>query len=403
MRRDRKGRLSAKKMGTAPLLIVVIYLTFIALGLPDTILGVSWSSMRSSLALPLEAAGIITMLTTICTAFSSFASGILLHRLGTGRVVFISILLSAIALLGYSLSPSFWGLLLCTLPLGVGAGAIDTGINNFVALNYSPRHMNWLHGFWGIGAFLGPGIITIYIADSGNWRGGYQMIAAIVFVVAVVVGTSLSLWRSKSIKGENTAFENKNMQRRSGLKLILQRDVFLSIIAFPIYVAVEMGVGVWLASYLIEGRGLDKLNVGLIVSLFYISITVGRLLAGIVANNISIQRLMNMGLALMFVGSGMLIIHQNSLLVPSIILLGIGCAPIFPSMIHRTPKLFGKVDSQEITGYQVGSSYLSGVVILPVMGLLGSRVSLELIPIAICLFVVLLAFIVNLINRKHVF
>ncbi|NEO24107.1 MFS transporter [Moorena sp. SIO4A5] len=383
--------------------MVVIYLTFIALGLPDTILGVAWPSMRSSLFLPLEAAGIITMLTTICTAFSSFASGLLLHKLGTGKVVFISTLLSASALFGYSLSPSFWWLLLCTLPLGVGAGAIDTGINHFVALKYSPRHMNWLHSFWGIGAFLGPSIITLYVADSGNWRGGYQMIAAIVFVIAAIIGISisLSLWRSKSIKEENTALQNKAVQKKSGLNLIRQQDVFLSIIAFPIYIAVEMGVGVWLASYLIEGRGLDKLNVGLIISLFYISIMIGRLIAGIFANNISIQKLMNMGLCLMFIGSWMLIIQQNSLLVPSIILLGIGCAPIFPSMIHNTPKLFGEINSQEITGYQVGGSYLSGVLILPVMGLLSSKVSLEVIPITICLFVVLLAFIVNLINRHR--
>ncbi|NEP53298.1 MAG: MFS transporter [Moorea sp. SIO3C2] len=383
--------------------MVVIYLTFIALGLPDTILGVAWPSMRSSLFLPLEAAGIITMLTTICTAFSSFASGLLLHKLGTGKVVFISTLLSASALFGYSLSPSFWWLLLCTLPLGVGAGAIDTGINNFVALKYSPRHMNWLHSFWGIGAFLGPSIITLYVADSGNWRGGYQVIAAIVFVIAAIIGISisLSLWRSKSIKEENTALQNKAVQKKSGLNLIRQQDVFLSIIAFPIYIAVEMGVGVWLASYLIEGRGLDKLNVGLIISLFYISIMIGRLIAGIFANNISIQKLMNIGLCLMFIGSWMLIIQQNSLLVPSIILLGIGCAPIFPSMIHNTPKLFGEINSQEITGYQVGGSYLSGVLILPVMGLLSSKVSLEVIPITICLFVVLLAFIVNLINRHR--
>jgi len=356
--------------------------------------------MRSSLFLPLEAAGIITMLTTICTAFSSFASGLLLHKLGTGKVVFISTLLSASALFGYSLSPSFWWLLLCTLPLGVGAGAIDTGINHFVALKYSPRQMNWLHSFWGIGAFLGPSIITLYVADSGNWRGGYQMIAAIVFVIAAIIGISisLSLWRSKSIKEENTALQNKAVQKKSGLNLIRQQDVFLSIIAFPIYIAVEMGVGVWLASYLIESRGLDKLNVGLIISLFYISIMIGRLITGIFANNISIQKLMNMGLCLMFIGSWMLIIQQNSLLVPSIILLGIGCAPIFPSMIHNTPKLFGEINSQEITGYQVGGSYLSGVLILPVMGLLSSKVSLEVIPITICLFVVLLAFIVNLIN-----
>ena len=405
MRRAKKDglaiRRSVKKMSTPRLLIFVIYLTFIALGLPDTILGVAWPSMRSSLFLPLEAAGIITMLTTVCTAFSSFASGLLLHKLGTGRVVFISTLLSASALFGYSLSPSFWWLLFCTLPLGIGAGAIDTGINHFVALNYSPRHMNWLHSFWGIGAFLGPGIITLYVADSANWRGGYQLIAAIVLVVAAIIGISLSLWRSKNIKEEHTALHNKSTHRKSGLNLIRQRNVFLSIIAFPIYIAVEMGVGVWLASYLIEGRGLDKLNVGLIISLFYVSITIGRLIAGIFANSMPIQKLMNMGLSLMFIGSWMLIIQQNSLLVPSIILLGIGCAPIFPSMVHSTPKLFGKINSQEITGYQIGGSYLSGVLILPIMGLLGSKVSIEVIPITICLFVVMLACIVNIINQKH--
>jgi MFS family permease len=183
----------------ARLLVIVIYITFITLGLPDTILGVAWPSMRDSMNLPLEAAGVITMVVTSFTAASSFASGFAVEKIGTGKVVLISNLLTASALLGYSFSPSFWWLLIFSLPLGLGAGAIDAAINNFVATHYSARHMNWLHCFWGIGALMGPGIVTFYLATAGDWRAAYQVIAFMVLIVGIIVGLSLSLWKMETL------------------------------------------------------------------------------------------------------------------------------------------------------------------------------------------------------------
>ena len=351
------------------LLIIVIYIIFIGLGLPDTILGVAWSSIRRSLSLPLEAAGIITLSITICTVISSFASGLLLDRFGTHSVIFTSLLFSSGALFGFSISSSLWWLLLFALPLGIGAGAIDTSVNHFVALNYSPKTMNWLHSFWGVGAFLGPTIISFYLANSGNWRDGYRAIAIILLTISLIVAISFSLWQDKSVK-EKKAPPKETEKQTSQINLQLRRDIFICVIAFPIYIAIEMGIGVWMGSYLIDRRSLNEANAGLIVSLYYASITVGRIFSGFIANNIPVQKLLNLGFLLMFIGASMLLAHQNSLLITSILLLGIGCAPIYPSMIYRTPQLFGKANSQKITGYQIGCSYLSGVLILPAVGFL---------------------------------
>jgi fucose permease len=378
-------------------LLAIIYIAFISLGLPDTVLGVAWPTMRHSLGLPLEAAGIFTMVTTLGTAFSSFVSGHILGKLGTGRVVFASCAMTGLALLGYSASPSFAWLLLLTIPLGIGAGAVDTGLNNYVANNYSSRQMSWLHCFWGVGAFLGPNIMNALIVRSDSWRSGYRIIGFTQLSIALVLLATLPLWKNHG--GQKNTQEETQHAKVRGMDLFRKKGVVLSILAFPLYVAVEAGTGLWLGSYLIEGRGMAQSRAGMLVAAFYASITAGRFLNGFIAEKLTNKSLIRIGVLVMCAGVALFNVPVDYLLIPGILLLGLGCAPIFPSMIHQTPRLFGSANSEAITGYQVGMAYLSGVFLTPVIGLLASRVSIAMIPFSIGFFTLTILFITERLNR----
>jgi fucose permease len=366
------------------ILLIVIYIAFISLGLPDSLLGVAWPTMRTSLNLPLEAAGIFIMITTLCTAISSFISGHIISRLGTGRVTFISCVMTGSMLLGYSLAPSYTWLLILTIPLGFGAGAVDTGLNNYVAKHFSSRHMSWLHCFWGVGAFLGPNIMTYAIAQANSWRTGYRIIGIIQLSLSVILLLTLPFWKVKEPQQEYP-----EQPKDVGVSLLRHRGVWLSIIIFPLYIGVEGGMGVWLGSLLVEGRGIAQVTAGIWVSLFFASITIGRFFSGVVAERFSNRQMIRGGLLIAIIGALMLASTVKALTLPGIIFIGLGCAPVFPCMVHETPRRFGVGKSEVITGYQVGMAYMSGVVIIPLMGLLAGRVSLNLIPPCIILFTIL--------------
>ncbi len=366
------------------ILLVVIYIAFISLGLPDTLLGTAWPTMRSTLNLPLEAAGLFTMITTLCTAISSFISGHIISRLGTGRVTLISCIMTGLMLLGYSFAPSFMWFLIFTIPLGFGAGAVDTGLNNYIAKYYSSRHMSWLHCFWGVGASLGPSIMTYAITQLNNWRVGYRSIGIIQLSLSVILLLSLPLWKEKQSQQDHV--EQANRIRKNVLQ---NKGVWLSIIVFPLYIGIEAGTGVWLGSLLVEGRNINQLTAGIWISLFYMSITGGRFLSGFIISKFTNRQMIQGGLIIAIIGALLLILPGKALILPGIIFIGLGCAPVFPCMVHETPRRFGNSQSEIITGYQVGTAYLSGVVIIPLIGLLAGRVSLETIPICIFLFAVL--------------
>lgn len=366
------------------ILLIVIYIAFISLGLPDSLLGTAWPTMRSSLNLPLEAAGIFIMITTLSTAISSFISGHIIGRLGTGRVTFISCVMTGSMLMCYSFAPSFIWLLFLTIPLGFGAGAVDTGLNNFVAKHYSSRDMNWLHCFWGVGASLGPGVMTLAIAQANSWRTGYRIIGMIQLCISVILLLTLPLWKAKGQHQEYSEHANG-----VGKNVLRQRGVWLSIVAFPLYVGMEAGTGVWLGSFLVEGRGIAQVTAGVWISIFYISITGGRFISGFITGRFTNRQMIRGGLLIAIVGIIMFALPIRALILPGIILMGLGNAPVFPCMVHETPRRFGHGQSEIITGYQVGMAYLSGVAIIPLIGLLAGRVSLEAIPPCILLFAVL--------------
>lgn len=380
------------------ILLIVIYIAFISLGLPDSLLGTAWPTMRLGLNLPLEAAGVFIMITTLSTAISSFISGHIISRLGTGRVTLISCVLTGSMLLCYSLAPSFIWLLLFTIPLGFGAGAVDTGLNNFVARHYTSRHMNWLHCFWGIGASLGPGIMTLAITQVNGWRAGYRITGMIQLFISVILLCTLSLWKIKEPKLEHSN-QTGSIREKNVLHL---KGVWLSIIAFPLYVGMESGTGVWLGSFLVEGRGIAQATAGIWISLFYASITVGRFISGFITGRFTNRQMIRAGLLVSMFGIIMFALPVKNLILPGIMLIGLGCAPVFPCMIHETPRRFSSSRSQVITGYQVGMAYFGGVAIIPLIGLIAGHISLETIPLCILLFAALtLVSTERLNNIKH--
>lgn len=357
-------------------------------------LGIAWPNMRISLNLPLEAAGIFAMVTTLGTALSSFFSGWILKKLGVGKVILISCILTAISLWGYSISPSYIYLLILTVPLGIGAGSVDTGLNNYVATNYSAKHMSWLHCFWGVGAFLGPNIMTFIIEKLGDWRKGYQIIGGLQFFIAIILFISLPLWSNKDSNNSESHHE-----KLSGINLLRKKGVIFSILAFPIYTGVEAGIGLWFGSYLIEGLNFPQGKAGIIVSIFYLSITLGRFINGIISDSFTNKNIIRFGIILMISGLIILNLEINSIIIIGIALVGLGCAPIFPSMIHQTPKIFGSNNSEEITGYQVGMAYLAGLIITPLIGLLANRLFIQIIPIMYISFAILLLIITESLNK----
>lgn len=364
------------------ILLIVIYLAFISLGLPDGILGVAWPSIRDELAMPLESMGILTTSLLIMSAVSSFVSGRVLQKWGTGAVTFFSGLMTGCALLGYSLAPSFLWLLLCTVPLGFGQGAVDSGLNLFVAAHYSARHMNWLHCFWGIGASAGPMVMTFALL-SLNWRSGYGIVSCVQLILSTVLLFSLlsGLWRVDfSLPGAPAAAR----RRSAGLHSL--PDQALAVLLFFLYSGIEFSMGLWLNSVLVESRNVPVSLAGLSVTAYYASIMAGRFLSGIVVNRMGNLRMIRLGL-LLAVGGAVCVwtLPGTWTILAGTVMIGLGLAPIYPCLMHETPDRFSKEVNEKLIGYQVGAACLGGSIIASGTGVLLSH-NLELLfPIVIVL------------------
>ena len=374
------------------LLLVVIYIAFVSLGLPDGVLGVAWPAMRADLSQPLAAVGLISIVMTICGALAAVYSGRVIARWGTGVVVMLSGALTGLALLGFSWAPSFgWLLALATL-LGLGAGAVDTGLNHFVAKHYSSRHMNWLHGFWGVGATAGPFIMGSALASDAGWSGGYQTIGLIQLSLALLLFTALPLWKRESSGTTDTDAEHAD--QLSGFKPVNAWAVWLAPLIFLLYVACEMGTALWAASILITSRQVDALTAGVWVSLFFASITAGRFGIGLVANRLGNRRLVRVGLFTALAGATLFAIPvlPSAVSLMGLMLMGLGCAPVYPSLMHETAKRFPPLTARRVIGRQLMFSYAGGSVVPAAFGVLATYTGLVwVMPVVVVLLIVLLA------------
>lgn len=378
----------------ASLLLPVIYLTFISLGLPDSLLGTAWPVMHVDLGAPVAAQSLISIIISCCTIVSSLLTARLVRRLGTGRLTALSVALTAAAILGFSTTGAFWQLCLIAIPYGLGAGAIDAALNNYVALNYGARHMSWLHCCWGIGASVGPLVMGWALGASMGWPGGYLAIGAVQVAITVVLLFSVPLWRQAAGtdsagegKGKNTD-EDEDKAANEGTGGALTNRELLSlpgaraaIGSFGTYCALEGSIGLWIASYLTMARGLNASTAASIVAQFYLGITAGRLISGFIAQWLTSENQIRLGQALVAAGLIGLIVLDGPLAASACVLVaGLGCAPIYPSIVALTPKRFGERASQGLVSLQMACAYAGSMLVPPIFGLVAGAGGSPLIP-----------------------
>ena len=379
------------------LLLGIVYVSFISLGLPDGILGVAWPAIRVGMGQPLAAVGYITITMTICSAASSLLAGAITQRIGTGAVVAISCLMTALALLGFSVAPSFIWLVLLGIPLGLGAGTVDASLNHFVAAHYSSRHMNWFHGFSALGATAGPINMCLAQATSAGWTAGAKTIGFIQLGLTVVLGLTLSLWSKEHAKPPVDECEQASVNNRP----VRTAAVWLAPLCFLLYVAAEVGTGLWAASILVTDWGLPQAHAGFWVSIYYGSITAGRFGVGLISNRLGNRKLVRLGLALATVGAVIFAAHDilGRLSLSGLVLLGLGCAPVFPALMHETTRRFPEAVARTVIGRQMTASYLGGSVVPAAFGVLASWVGLAAVMPVIAFILILLIALTTTLDR----
>ena len=369
------------------LLLAIIYLAFISLGLPDSLLGAGWPVMHGYFGVPLSYAGFVSVIISAGTVTSSLLSERLTRRLGTKYVTLFSVLLMVVALFGFSFSNRFWVLCLWAVPYGLGAGSVDAALNNYVALHYSSRDMSWLHCFWGVGTIVSPYVMSLALTRA-TWQAGYRAVGVIQLAIAVVLLVTLPLWRV-----HNAADDDRQSGRVLGLKGALKiRGVPQLLLGFCGYCALESTCMLWTSSYLIATRGVSPERAAAFASLFFIGITAGRFLAGFISNRLGDRTMIRLGTGILFFGVLLLLVPglPEVVVLAGCVVMGLGCAPIYPSIIHATPYNFGSENSQAIIGVQMASAYTGSTFAPPLFGFLSTRMGLGLLPVYMAAFGVLM-------------
>ena len=379
-------------------LLALIYLAFISLGLPDSLLGSAWPVMQAELGVPISYAGIVTMIISGGTIVSSLLSDRLTRKLGAGLVTAASVLLTAVALFGFSVTHSFWALCLWAIPYGLGAGAVDAALNNFVALHYSSRHMSWLHCAWGVGAAISPYIMSYCLTGGYGWNNGYFSVSMIQVVLTAVLFASLPLWKQKD---SGKAGEEAGARALSLPQALKIKGVPLVMVTFFAYCAMEQTTGIWASSYLVQYRGIRTDMAASFGSFFFLGITVGRFLCGFIADRLGDKMLIRVGIFTALTGVLLILLPVKTDIpaLTGLLVIGFGSAPIYPSIIHSTPFHFGKENSQAIIGIQMASAYAGATFMPPLFGLLTSFLNIGLYPVYLLLFGILMLVMSERLNR----
>lgn len=371
------------------LLLALIYVSFISLGLPDSLLGSAWPQMQESLGVSLSLGGVISFLITASTILSSLMSHRAIQRFGTGGVTMCSVALTALALFGFSLSNSFFALCLWAIPYGLGAGSVDAALNNFVALHCKAKHMSWLHCFWGIGATGGPYIMGLCLSRGMGWQAGYRTISFLQMALTLILLLSLPLWKKQELP--LSGGETVRPQTPQWGKLLKRPGVKAALTAFFFYSALELTTGLWGSSYMVAMRGISPETAAKWISLFYLGITAGRFFSGFLTLRFSDDTMVRLGEGTAIVGILLMLLPLHNLfLCLGLILTGLGCAPIYPSLLHATPQRFGKSLSQSLMGTQMAISYLGSTTMPPVSGFLSEKISMGLYPVLLLVFALML-------------
>jgi len=368
-------------------LLVVIYVAFIGLGLPDTILGAAWPLMHPDLSAPISAAGILSIITSLGTIASSLLTPKFLRILGTGKLVAYSIAITAIASIGFGFADSFQTLCLWAIPMGIGAGAVDVAMNNFAAIYLESKHTNWLHASWGIGATLSPAILSCSIMTENGWRGAYEIVAVLLAVIFALTLISLPLWRKIENNGPTNNAPANNAPAISLREALRVPGMKLSFLTFFFYSSLEISTSLWCATYLIACGFKPEIG-AICVSMLFAAVMIGRIVSGFFAIKFTDHRLIYAGIFIVAAGCLVLSLPLPLWMTPACIcLLGLGCAPVYPSLIHATPARFGEELSSRAISIQLAGSYVGSILMPPAFGLVAAKFSVHLWPISLSIFV----------------
>lgn len=379
-------------------ILVVIYIVFISLGLPDSIFGVAWPVVHRDFGIDQNFASVYSIITGICSGGASFVGGKLIRKFGTPAVTMVSILLTVLGLIGMSFSPNIWVMMIFAVVLGYGAGAIDTGLNNYVSLHYKARHMSWLHCFWGIGVTASPMIMSAFLGgEGGSWRGGYRAVAAIQFAIALIVLFSLRHWIK--LDGSLTKEKADENSPKEKVKISAFKGIVTSILTLGFYCSMEFTVGTWGATYLVNTFAIAPESAARWISVYFGGIMLGRLVSGFLSMKLNDNRLIRLGLCFSLVGMCILMLPLEAVSHWGLLLIGFGFGPVFPSVLHAVPERFGKEYSADITGFHMGGAYAVGFAFQLVFGFVASATTFK-ITAPVLMIVCALALTMNEITVK---
>ena len=382
------------------LLLALIYICFISLGLPDSLLGSAWPVLHAEISVPVSYAGIISVTITVGTILSSFFSNKLLHKFGAGLVTAISVTTTALCLFGFSISTQFWMLILWAIPFGLGAGGVDAILNNYVALHFKAQHMSWLHCMWGVGASISPYIMSFALVKIENWSGGYLIVSIIQAVLSAIIFISIPLWK----KGRE---DNDDTPKLKESKALSFREIFAIKGAIPCflmffsYCSLEVTTSLWASTYLVQNWEFSPETAAGYASMFYIGITLARFVNGFLAMKLGDKFLIRMGTGIIAVGIALLFVpFSSAFALIGFVVIGFGCAPIYPCIIHMTPDVFGRDKSQAMIGVQMAFAYIGILAMPPLFGVIAGKISISLLPICLSIFLVLMFVMHELVLKK---
>ncbi|MDR1394098.1 MAG: MFS transporter [Bifidobacteriaceae bacterium] len=381
------------------LVLAVIYVAFVSLGLPDSLLGSGWPAMGPELGVPLSWGGIVALIISAGTVLSALNSDRITKRFGPGAVTAWSVAVTAVALAGFSQADHFWQLCVLAVPYGLGAGAVDAALNNYVALRFAARHMNWLHCFWGVGALTSPYIMSYALGTARGWHGGYGIVSLIQVGVALLLFASLPLWRKAPQAEDNS----ESKQASIGLRAMIDiRGVRAVLMAFLAYCGAETTAALWAATYLVTERDMNPAEAAKFTALLFIGITAGRFICGFFADRIGDRRLIRGGTGTMVGGVVLLALPFGGqwLVLVALALIGLGCAPVYPAIIHQTPAIFGAANSQGVIGLEMAAAYIGSTFLAPLFGLLAGLASMALLPAYLAGLVLILGLAMERLNRQ---
>ncbi|MBD8499734.1 MFS transporter [Paenibacillus arenosi] len=380
----------------ATLFLVMIYLSFITLGLPDSLLGAAWPTMHKDFDTSLSFAGVLSITIAYGTIMSSLASGTILKRLATGQITLLSCLLTAFALLGFYYAPSMIWLIVLALLLGLGAGSVDSALNHYVAKHYKAHHMSWLHCFWGVGATLGPIIMAAFMSGQQGWREGYVTIAFIQFAMVVLLFITLPLWKRMTSHQTTVIHEDKELQNNLDHISLIEKPmqlkgVKITLITFLFYSGAESSVILWGSTYLVTIKELEAVVAAQWISMYYGGMTIGRFITGFVTYKVSNHMLIRSGLIIALVGALLFMLPLPIICsFIGLMLIGLGFGPIYPCMLHDTPKRFGNDQSQKLMGYQMAAAYTGNTLLPPVLGWIAAQTSIIILPFVVASYIIIM-------------